>query len=58
MKFLGDCLMWAGFVGPFCWIDPRFLSEEWMSSTETSDQAIQRSSADTMAKSFHGRKSA
>jgi len=59
MRSIVDFLVEGGmWMGPLYGFDPRFVSEEWMSSTETGDQAIPRSPADAMAKSSHWRKSA
>jgi hypothetical protein len=53
---IGDSLMWMGCVSPY-WIDPRFLSEEFMSSAETGDEATPRSPTDDMSGSSRWRKS-
>jgi hypothetical protein len=55
-KQIGDSLMWMGCVSPY-WVDPRFLSEEFMSSAETGDEAAPRSPAGDMPESSRRRKS-
>jgi hypothetical protein len=57
-KQLGESLMWLGCANSYYWVDPRLLSEEFMSSAETDDQTTPRSPADAMSKSSRWRKSA